>query len=615
MADIGTRYTDSRQRAIEQRMHAIYRAAQAEIIEQLDAHTKRQNAQTRVKLAQVKAGKLSEEEFNKWQAGQMFTGKQWKDKVTSIATTLLTANQQANSIIEGEKRAVFGENATYQSYRLEHDANLDMSFGVYDSATVTRILRDDPTLLKPREIDEEKDIEWNRRNVTHAVAQGIIQGDSIQQIAKRIAKNTASKNEAAMTRYARTAMTSAQNAGRMEVMQEASEMGIQVRKLWIATLDERTRDAHQELDGQTAEINEPFDSMLGPIDYPGDPKADDANIWNCRCTLGYEYKEYPREKSSRLAYAEYYDDEGEYHRESYTLGNVSYNVWKLIKDRNNQRMRSPIANDENGSNADISNISTLLIYGEASEWAKDNLKYDLEELKEGWSSVPSQVKAIEEFEKEIPEYMKTAKEALEKYDFATRTDSEAIANILKDGRFKTQIETGASNGYKDVKMRENATNQLFAYGEKLDVKKEQYEVYGYLDNASRAKMYGGCRVVFNKKELYDRTTFTFGDSLEMIQTGVDPMASYANNPQIFSYGTKIFSHSVPNAPSRLDEIRGMFGALKETGTLGLGNYVELQFHGGVTTNDISYIEVPKKSVNAEEIKELAAERGVKILWK
>ena len=299
MSDIGTRYTDSRQRAIEQRMHTIYRAAQAEIIEQLDAHTKRQNAQTRVKLAQVKAGKLSEEEFNKWQAGQMFTGKQWKDKVTSIATTLLTANQQANSIIEGEKRAVFGENATYQSYRLEHDANLDMSFGVYDSATVTRILRDDPTLLKPREIDEEKDIEWNRRNVTHAVAQGIIQGDSIQQIAKRIAKNTASKNEAAMTRYARTAMTSAQNAGRMEVMQEASEMGIQVRKLWIATLDERTRDAHQELDGQTAEINEPFDSMLGPIDYPGDPKADDANIWNCRCTLGYEYKEYPKSNSTR----------------------------------------------------------------------------------------------------------------------------------------------------------------------------------------------------------------------------------------------------------------------------------------------------------------------------
>ena len=299
MSDIGTRYTDSRQRAIEQRMHTIYRAAQAEIIEQLDAHTKRQNAQTRVKLAQVKAGKLSEEEFNKWQAGQMFTGKQWKDKVTSIATTLLTANQQANSIIEGEKRAVFGENATYQSYRLEHDANLDMSFGVYDSATVTRILRDDPTLLKPREIDEEKDIEWNRRNVTHAVAQGIIQGDSIQQIAKRIAKNTASKNEAAMTRYARTAMTSAQNAGRIEVMQEASEMGIQVRKVWIATLDERTRDAHQELDGQTADVNEPFDSMLGPIDYPGDPKADDANIWNCRCTLGYEYKEYPKAKSTR----------------------------------------------------------------------------------------------------------------------------------------------------------------------------------------------------------------------------------------------------------------------------------------------------------------------------
>lgn len=376
MADIGTRYTDSRQRAIEQRMHTIYRAAQAEIIEQLDAHTKRQNAQTRVKLAQVKAGKLSEEEFNKWQAGQMFTGKQWKDKVTSIATTLLTANQQANSIIEGEKRAVFGENATYQSYRLEHDANLDMSFGVYDSATVTRILRDDPTLLKPREIDEEKDIEWNRRNVTHAVAQGIIQGDSIQQIAKRIAKNTASKNEAAMTRYARTAMTSAQNAGRMEVMQEASEMGIQVRKVWIATLDERTRDAHQELDGQTADINEPFDSMLGQIDYPGDPKADDANIWNCRCTLGYEYKEYPKANSTRRD-----NISGE------EIEDMTYREWKEKKAPKTQPKRSIPAQPKTPTKPTQTPPATQNVASQATQNADSGVQSTMPEAKSDLAKV------------------------------------------------------------------------------------------------------------------------------------------------------------------------------------------------------------------------------------
>ena len=87
MSDIGTRYTDSRQRAIEQRMHTIYRAAQAEIIEQLDAHTKRQNAQTRVKLAQVKAGKLSEEEFNKKNAlfvVQLKRNSQHRNRILAI---------------------------------------------------------------------------------------------------------------------------------------------------------------------------------------------------------------------------------------------------------------------------------------------------------------------------------------------------------------------------------------------------------------------------------------------------------------------------------------------------------------------------------------------------
>ena len=337
MSDAGTRFTDERQAFLESKFERIYRQAQEEIIEKLDAHTKRQNAQTRVKLAQVKAGTLSEEEFNKWQAGQMFIGKQWKDKVDSVATTLLTANQQANSMVEGEKRAVFGENATFQAYKLEHDAGVDLSFSVYDSATVTRLLRDDPELLPRKRVNGRKDKAWNRRKISDAVAQGIIQGESVDEIAKRIAKQTSNTNKEAMKRYARTAMTAAQNAGRLEVMEEAKDAGIKVKKRWIATLDRRTREAHQHLDGQVQETDKPFWSMLGYIMYPGDPDAKSANTWMCRCTLGYEYDEYPQQYSQRRAYVEYYDDDGEFHRESHEIANMTYDVWKLAKQRDEQR--------------------------------------------------------------------------------------------------------------------------------------------------------------------------------------------------------------------------------------------------------------------------------------
>lgn len=324
MHDQGTRFTDERHAELEKKLRRVYRQAQEEIAQKLDEHTKRMNAKAKVKLAQVAAGTLTQEEFDKWQAGQTFIGKQWKDKVTSCATTLMHANEQANAMIEGEKRAVFGENMTYQAYQLEHDAGLDLSFNVYDSATVTRLLDEEPELLPRKRVNGRKDQAWNRRNISNAVTQGIIQGESVDKIAKRIAKQTASKNMDAMTRYARTALTSAQNAGRMEMLHEAQDMGIKVKKKWLATLDKRTRDVHRELDGQVVDVDEPFHSSLGDIMYPGDPAAEPGNVYNCRCTLVYVYPEYMPENAERRAY-------NEDRTESEVIPDMTYNEWKAWK--------------------------------------------------------------------------------------------------------------------------------------------------------------------------------------------------------------------------------------------------------------------------------------------
>ena len=360
MQDAGTAYTDSAVRAMERRFRSIYRKAQEEIIGKLNEHTKALNALDEVKRAKVENGELSPEAYKRWLNGQVFTDKQWKDKVDSVATSLLYANQQANDIVEGKKRAVFGENATFQAFKMEHDAGMDLSFGIYDSAAVTNLIKEQPELLPRRKVDANKDRGWNQTKIANCITQGIIQGESIQKIADRIARDTASSNEKAMVRYARTAMTGAQNAGRMEMLHEAQEMGIKVKKKWLATLDSRTRDSHAYLDGQVQEVDKPFRSLLGNIDYPGDFHAHPADVWNCRCTLIYVYTEYPERKSERTAYVEYIDDNGKYHRESYKSPNVTYNVWKLVKDKKNQqalekwREENPFTNDKNNS----------IIYGE-----------------------------------------------------------------------------------------------------------------------------------------------------------------------------------------------------------------------------------------------------------
>ena len=136
-------------------------------------------------------------------------------------------------------------------------------------------------MLPEWKIDQPKDYKWNEKRVRNAVAQGIIQGESVEEVGDRLTGELATSNATKMDMFARTAINGAQNAGRMDRLHEAEEMGIEVRKKWLATLDQRTRDTHQALDGQEQPIDEPFVVDGMKIDYPGDPLAPPELVYNC----------------------------------------------------------------------------------------------------------------------------------------------------------------------------------------------------------------------------------------------------------------------------------------------------------------------------------------------
>ena len=257
--------------------------------------------------------------------------------------------------------------------------------------------------------------------------------------------------------------------------------------------------------------------------------------------------------------------------------------------------------------------TTLQMHNQAVEWATENYYGNLDELKEGYATAPKQLKVLQDFEREIPHYESQLKEAIEREDFSIRTPSEAVENILRDGRFKTQMETNTSEGYLDIDLRKRATQNLFAYGEPIQVGDNEYEIYGYLDKASRANMYGDSRFVLKKQNLIDRTTVTVGDSLEMLERGGDPTPTKANNPKIISYG-QVWDEGYPPTQERLDQIRQDFDDIEAYGHKSLGGYVELQFHGGVALDDVDYVVVSKSAYNADEIARLAEEKGVDVKW-
>lgn len=90
------------------------------------------------------------------------------------------------------------------------------------------------------------------------------------------------------TVIARTEVVAASNAGAFFA---AKQLGVPMKKRWIATMDERTRDWHAEAHGQERDIDEPFEVYGELLMFPGDATlgASAENIIQCRCTVAFEY--------------------------------------------------------------------------------------------------------------------------------------------------------------------------------------------------------------------------------------------------------------------------------------------------------------------------------------
>ena len=197
---------------------------------------------------------------------------------------------------------MFAENYNHAAYELERQAG-NIGFETYSAESVARLIQKKPQMLPKWKINEPKDYRWNYRKVENNVKQGIIQGESINQIADRLVQSLCTQNEDKMRTFARTAVTGAQNAGRQAQMEEAEELGVQLMKRWVATLDDRTREAHADLDGQEVAVDESFsvdvDGEHYEIQYPGDPSADPCMVYNCRCTMIQVYKGIDRKSVRR----------------------------------------------------------------------------------------------------------------------------------------------------------------------------------------------------------------------------------------------------------------------------------------------------------------------------
>lgn len=279
--DIGHRETDLLIDKMERKIRRTYLQAQSEAQEKLDSYLEKFAKKDAIKAKQVKEGKITAEEYSRWRKGQICIGKRWQEMVDTLTQDYVNADKIAMSVVNGQTAYAYAINHNYATFQVEQESFTDTSYTLYDRRTVERLLRDNPRLLPKGSVNIPKDMQWNRQHVNNAIVQGILQGESIDKISRRLRSVTDMDNSAAV-RNARTMITGAQNAGRVDGFKRAQKMGINLEQMWIATLDGRTRHSHRQLDGHKVKVGEKFPNGCM---YPGDPEGPPWEVYNCRCTL------------------------------------------------------------------------------------------------------------------------------------------------------------------------------------------------------------------------------------------------------------------------------------------------------------------------------------------
>lgn len=229
----------------------------------------------------VEKGELSEEDYRHWREVKMLNGDSYRALIDQAARGYADAGAYVSAAVEGRLPEVYAENVNYGAYQVESAARVDTAFALQDADTVQRLVTDRASYLPRVSHDVAKDAIWNRRLLADQIMQGVMLGESVPKIAARVARVTG-QNVAGATRVARTSVTAAECAGRVDSYARAKSMGIDLKQERLATLDTRTRRSHRKLDGEKADVGGTFSNGCR---YPGDPQAPYGEICNCRCTL------------------------------------------------------------------------------------------------------------------------------------------------------------------------------------------------------------------------------------------------------------------------------------------------------------------------------------------
>ena len=128
-----------------------------------------------------------------------------------------------------------------------------------------------------------EDVSLLKKKVSAEISRGIANNYSLADIARNL-KNVSSIGINNALRIARTEGHRIQTQSQLDAAHKAKEKGADMVKQWDSTLDGRTRESHQHLDGQIRELDEPFEINGHKVMAPGQFGVPSEDV-NCRCAM------------------------------------------------------------------------------------------------------------------------------------------------------------------------------------------------------------------------------------------------------------------------------------------------------------------------------------------
>ena len=241
---------------------------------------------------------------------------------------------------------------------------------------------------------------------------------------------------------------------------------------------------------------------------------------------------------------------------------------------------------------------------------KETIPLTLEKFNEHSKKWKSEVidKILTEEEQNL--IRKKIKNVEENSTFLMRYKSQYFEKLVETDRFMNLFETGISGGVPNIEARMKVSKNLF--GHNLD--KESFvssEKYGYLSSKDFLKdieffskrhgtsQYGDIIISFNKGKIKDKITYTLDDSLLAGATKAVVAGDFNKNLSlgIDKYNLKKYYESLKSLSESDDAISLVKEIKKENRFF---RYIELQYHGDITLDDVNEIcfskDLPKEDI-------------------